>query len=138
MWIILLNILMHDYLHQIVPTSCSTEIVETSNDATTLMTSSGMEHRRDSISSSVVNAVASGTSIVKKRPRTSMASLHGATVAELNAALKAAAENDDADDDIFIDTKDLCNRIAYELKAHSIPQAIFAERVLCRCVFNPK
>lgn len=41
------------------------------------------------------------------------------------------ASGDDADD-IYIDTKDLCGRIAYELKAHSIPQAVFAERVLCR------
>ncbi|KAI6227927.1 One cut domain family member [Aphelenchoides besseyi] len=40
--------------------------------------------------------------------------------------------NDELDDNIFIDTKDLCKRIAYELKQHSIPQAIFAERVLCR------
>ncbi|GMT15617.1 hypothetical protein PFISCL1PPCAC_6914 [Pristionchus fissidentatus] len=40
--------------------------------------------------------------------------------------------NAEIDDDIYIDTKDLCKRIAYELKQHSIPQAIFAERILCR------
>lgn len=36
-------------------------------------------------------------------------------------------------DDIYIETRDLCRRIAYELKHHSIPQAVFAEKVLCRC-----
>uniref|UniRef100_A0A7E4ZQ11 One cut domain family member n=1 Tax=Panagrellus redivivus TaxID=6233 RepID=A0A7E4ZQ11_PANRE len=40
--------------------------------------------------------------------------------------------NAEIDDDIYIDTRDLCKRIAYELKQHSIPQAIFAERILCR------
>ncbi len=39
---------------------------------------------------------------------------------------------EDDGDDIYIDTRELCKRIAYELKQHSIPQAIFAERVLCR------
>uniref|UniRef100_A0A915HMD8 One cut domain family member n=1 Tax=Romanomermis culicivorax TaxID=13658 RepID=A0A915HMD8_ROMCU len=48
------------------------------------------------------------------------------------AMANLAAAGEDDTDDIFIDTKDLCNRIAYELKAHSIPQAVFAERVLCR------
>lgn len=43
--------------------------------------------------------------------------------------------NAEIDDDIYIDTTDLCKRIAWELKQHSIPQAIFAERILCRCVF---
>ncbi|CAL2032554.1 unnamed protein product [Caenorhabditis brenneri] len=40
--------------------------------------------------------------------------------------------NAEIGDDIYIDTKDLCKRIAFELKNHSIPQAIFAERILCR------
>ncbi|CAD5215923.1 unnamed protein product [Bursaphelenchus xylophilus] len=40
--------------------------------------------------------------------------------------------NAEIDDEIYIDTRDLCKRVAYELKQHSIPQAIFAERVLCR------
>lgn len=40
--------------------------------------------------------------------------------------------NAEIDEDIYIDTKELCKRIAYELKQHSIPQAIFAERILCR------
>ncbi|VDN55310.1 unnamed protein product [Dracunculus medinensis] len=40
--------------------------------------------------------------------------------------------NAEIDDNIYIDTKDLCRRIAWELKQHSIPQAIFAERILCR------
>lgn len=40
--------------------------------------------------------------------------------------------NAEIEDDIYIDTKDLCKRVAYELKQHSIPQAIFAERILCR------
>lgn len=40
--------------------------------------------------------------------------------------------NAEIDDDIYIDTKELCKRIAFELKQHSIPQAIFAERILCR------
>lgn len=40
--------------------------------------------------------------------------------------------NAEIDDAIYIDTKDLCKRIAYELKQHSIPQAVFAERILCR------
>ncbi|VDN05275.1 unnamed protein product [Thelazia callipaeda] len=40
--------------------------------------------------------------------------------------------NAEIDDDIYIDTTDLCKRIAWELKQHSIPQAIFAERILCR------
>ncbi|ULU05061.1 hypothetical protein L3Y34_017651 [Caenorhabditis briggsae] len=40
--------------------------------------------------------------------------------------------NAEIGDDIYIDTRDLCKRIAFELKNHSIPQAIFAERILCR------
>ncbi|CAK5029735.1 unnamed protein product [Meloidogyne enterolobii] len=40
--------------------------------------------------------------------------------------------NAEIDDEIYIDTNDLCKRVAYELKQHSIPQAIFAERILCR------
>lgn len=44
--------------------------------------------------------------------------------------------NAEIDDDIYIDTKDLCRRIAWELKQHSIPQAVFAERILCRYVSN--
>uniref|UniRef100_A0A914EPY1 One cut domain family member n=1 Tax=Acrobeloides nanus TaxID=290746 RepID=A0A914EPY1_9BILA len=40
--------------------------------------------------------------------------------------------NAEIDDAIYIDTKDLCKRVAYELKQHSIPQAVFAERILCR------
>jgi hypothetical protein len=40
--------------------------------------------------------------------------------------------NAEIDNEIYIDTKDLCKRVAYELKQHSIPQAIFAERILCR------
>ncbi|PAV76950.1 hypothetical protein WR25_18752 isoform A [Diploscapter pachys] len=40
--------------------------------------------------------------------------------------------NAEIDNDIYIDTRELCKRIAYELKQHSIPQAIFAERILCR------
>ncbi|CAD6198612.1 unnamed protein product [Caenorhabditis auriculariae] len=40
--------------------------------------------------------------------------------------------NAEIDNDIYIDTKELCRRIAYELKQHSIPQATFAERILCR------
>lgn len=40
--------------------------------------------------------------------------------------------NAEIDDEIYIDTKELCRRVAYELKQHSIPQAIFAERILCR------
>ncbi|MFH4983506.1 hypothetical protein AB6A40_010215 [Gnathostoma spinigerum] len=44
--------------------------------------------------------------------------------------------NAEIDDDIYIDTKDLCKRIAWELKQHSIPQAIFAERILCRYDFR--
>ncbi|VDN31873.1 unnamed protein product [Gongylonema pulchrum] len=40
--------------------------------------------------------------------------------------------NAEIEDDIYIDTTELCKRIAWELKQHSIPQAIFAERILCR------
>lgn len=117
------------------------------NDISIINSSSSAAARRGSTASGqnvIVNvacgasgggAASSSSTAAKKRSHASsasMAHLQGATVAELNAALKAAAENDEADEDIFIDTKDLCNRIAYELKAHSIPQAVFAERVLCR------
>ena len=34
--------------------------------------------------------------------------------------------------DRYIDTIDLCRRVGEELKLHSIPQSVFAERVLCR------
>lgn len=40
--------------------------------------------------------------------------------------------NVELDDNVYIDTKDLCERIAVELKQHSIPQATFAEKILCR------
>lgn len=40
--------------------------------------------------------------------------------------------NVEIDDNVYIDTKDLCDRIAVELKQHAIPQAIFAEKILCR------
>uniref|UniRef100_A0A1I7TXF5 One cut domain family member n=1 Tax=Caenorhabditis tropicalis TaxID=1561998 RepID=A0A1I7TXF5_9PELO len=36
------------------------------------------------------------------------------------------------DEDSYIDTKDLCRRIAIELKDNSIPQSVFAEKILCR------
>ncbi|VDP07923.1 unnamed protein product [Soboliphyme baturini] len=45
--------------------------------------------------------------------------------------LKDSGTDSEADD-IYIDTKELCNRIAYELKTYNIPQAVFAERILCR------
>ncbi|KAI6242955.1 One cut domain family member [Aphelenchoides fujianensis] len=35
-------------------------------------------------------------------------------------------------DDVYIDTADLCARVVYELKQHSIPQSCFAEKILCR------
>ncbi|KAI6184302.1 One cut domain family member [Aphelenchoides bicaudatus] len=40
--------------------------------------------------------------------------------------------NVELDDNIYIDTRDLCERIAVELKQHAIPQSIFAEKILCR------
>lgn len=40
--------------------------------------------------------------------------------------------NVELDSDAYIDTKDLCERIALELKQNSIPQSIFAEKILCR------
>lgn len=42
------------------------------------------------------------------------------------------ASNNGADDIEEINTKDLAQRISAELKRYSIPQAIFAQRVLCR------
>ena len=39
---------------------------------------------------------------------------------------------DDADDGEEINTKELAQRISSELKRYSIPQAVFAQRVLCR------
>lgn len=36
------------------------------------------------------------------------------------------------DDNSYLDTKDLCRQIANELKQHAIPQAVFAEKILCR------
>jgi nuclear factor 6 (one cut domain family protein 1) len=40
--------------------------------------------------------------------------------------------NVDLDDNSYIDTKSLCIQIGNELKQHSIPQAVFAEKILCR------
>jgi hypothetical protein len=40
--------------------------------------------------------------------------------------------NVELDEHIYIDTKELCKQIAQELKTHSIPQSIFATRILCR------
>jgi hypothetical protein len=40
--------------------------------------------------------------------------------------------NVNLDDNTYIDTKSLCAQIANELKQHSIPQAVFADRILCR------
>lgn len=56
----------------------------------------------------------------------------------LQASARAVASLDalDADsaneDDIYIDTRELCHRIAYELKQYSIPQAVFADKILGR------
>ena len=44
----------------------------------------------------------------------------------------SSASNNGADDIEEINTKDLAQRISAELKRYSIPQAIFAQRVLCR------
>lgn len=41
---------------------------------------------------------------------------------------------EDFDDGEELNTKELALQIAAELKRYSIPQAIFAERVLCRFV----
>ncbi|KFD73111.1 hypothetical protein M514_14451 [Trichuris suis] len=38
----------------------------------------------------------------------------------------------DAEDNSYIDTKELCERISYELRSHTISQATFAARVLNR------
>jgi hypothetical protein len=40
--------------------------------------------------------------------------------------------NMNLDDNSYLDTKDLCRQIANELKQHAIPQAVFAEKILCR------
>ncbi|KAK6041087.1 CUT domain protein [Cooperia oncophora] len=41
-------------------------------------------------------------------------------------------EGDDEDDGEELNTKDLAQRISAELKRYSIPQAIFAQKILCR------
>ncbi|EFO85271.1 CRE-CEH-48 protein [Caenorhabditis remanei] len=48
------------------------------------------------------------------------------------AALIMGHSEDDIDDGEELNTKELALQIASELKRYSIPQAIFAERVLCR------
>src|SRR5699024_2976217 len=44
----------------------------------------------------------------------------------------AASSATSGDDQEELNTKDLAQRISAELKRYSIPQAIFAQRVLCR------
>ncbi|XP_011550864.1 homeobox protein onecut isoform X2 [Plutella xylostella] len=52
---------------------------------------------------------------------------------DLNASLLAREEQQQAQNDLEeINTKELAQRISGELKRYSIPQAIFAQRVLCR------
>ncbi|MCP9261850.1 Homeobox protein onecut [Dirofilaria immitis] len=63
---------------------------------------------------------------------TRLASTVGASRVTYSTKDSADPLNAEIDDDIYIDTTDLCKRIAWELKQHSIPQAIFAERILCR------
>jgi hypothetical protein len=48
------------------------------------------------------------------------------------AALDALDADSANEDDIYIDTRELCHRIAYELKQYSIPQAVFADKILGR------
>lgn len=45
-----------------------------------------------------------------------------------------SGDGEDLDDGEELNTKDLAQRISAELKRYSIPQAIFAQRVLCRFV----
>lgn len=47
-----------------------------------------------------------------------------------------SVDGEDLDDGEELNTKDLAQRISAELKRYSIPQAIFAQRVLCRSVFS--
>ena len=56
----------------------------------------------------------------------------GANNAASNNASAAAAAASSAGDGEEINTKELAQRISAELKRYSIPQAIFAQRVLCR------
>ncbi|CAI4231976.1 unnamed protein product [Auanema sp. JU1783] len=46
--------------------------------------------------------------------------------------LNGSLDDDDLDDGEELNTKDLAQKISAELKRYSIPQAIFAQRVLCR------
>jgi hypothetical protein len=67
---------------------------------------------------------------------TSSAKMTLAEKQEASARAAAALDALDADsaneDEINIDTRELCHRIAYELKQYSIPQAIFADKILGR------
>ncbi|CAG2106372.1 unnamed protein product [Medioppia subpectinata] len=53
-------------------------------------------------------------------------------VIQTQTQTSSSASNNGADDIEEINTKDLAQRISAELKRYSIPQAIFAQRVLCR------
>ncbi|XP_055338000.1 hepatocyte nuclear factor 6-like isoform X2 [Paramacrobiotus metropolitanus] len=61
--------------------------------------------------------------------RTTSHSSSGNKNANNNTTAAGATGSDEAED---INTKDLAQRISAELKRYSIPQAIFAQRVLCR------
>ena len=58
----------------------------------------------------------------------------GTSSKQLNSVSQtsSSASNNGSDDIEEINTKDLAQRISAELKRYSIPQAIFAQRVLCR------
>jgi hypothetical protein len=53
-------------------------------------------------------------------------------LSEMDSSADSDPLNVELDDNIYIDTRDLCERIAVELKQHAIPQSIFAEKILCR------
>ncbi|KAK0394400.1 hypothetical protein QR680_000714 [Steinernema hermaphroditum] len=93
-------------------------------DDNTASSSNNDDVRTASVSSTRKAAASSST------PSASTASTTNSRTYSTND--KSDPLNAEIDDDIYIDTKDLCKRIAFELKQHSIPQAIFAERILCR------
>jgi len=69
-------------------------------------------------------------------PSTPVANMSTAERREASLRAQATLDAMDAEcgneDEIYIDTRELCHRVAYELKQCSIPQAIFADKILGR------
>lgn len=117
----------------IAPTAQTVTIVQAAT--------AGISNLATTIVSTPVAVVTSANALHQQHQQLNQIKQHQINIGGANSSKQAnqavsqtssSASNNGADDIEEINTKDLAQRISAELKRYSIPQAIFAQRVLCR------